>query len=205
VNVLKKNSVIRYFDTKASEYDSMKVRGFTGKLAEKESRAILEFLNVKNGDEVLDAGCGSGFYSDFIRRGGGIPFGVDLSEKMIDEFKDKSFEGVVGDIETINLGKKFDKILCAGALEFVGDPIKTVENLSRHLRDDGLLVLLYPSSSFIGLLYRLFHLTHGIKAKLYNDSEITEIMVISGLEVVHMKQITFISKVIKAKQVKVKP
>jgi len=198
---LEKNSVKKYFNSNASGYDRKKTSGLTGFLVEKERGMIFEFLDVHPGERVLDAGCGTGFYSKLIQDLGAYPYGVDISEEMIDRLQAKCIDGEVGDVASISLNRKFDKILSAGSIEFTGDSIKFLMNLRRHLKDGGFLVMLYPHRSIIGFLYLLFHRTHGIRVKLYSLREITRLLEDSGFELLDLKKCNPIASVLKAQTI----
>ena len=196
-----KTNVRKYFDAQARIYDHKKNSWSMGWIVSKELNTVLELLEISEGDSVLDAGCGSGYYSEYIRDHGGIPFCVDLSEEMIHVAKQKSLEAIVADLAEINLGKKFDKILVAGVIEFNKNPKKILVNLKNHLTKDGSLILLYNTKSLSGLLYLLFHLIHGVDVKLYSKKEIRNLLKDSGFEVYKEQVCTSFSSVIKAKSI----
>ena len=45
---------------------------------------VLQFLNIKPDETLLDVGCGSGFFSDLAYKKGADVTGIDFSQKMID-------------------------------------------------------------------------------------------------------------------------
>lgn len=196
---MRDNSVRNYFNSQARIYDGKKNSGLMGWIVSKELNTILDMLEIKKGDSVLDAGCGSGYYSEYIREHGGIPFCVDLSAEMVQVAKQKSLDAIVGDLSEINLGKKFDKILVAGVIEFDSDPKKILVNLGNHLTEDGFLILLYNTKSLTGLLYLFFHLIHGVTVKIYSKKGIRSLLKDSGFKVMSEQVCTSFSSVVKAK------
>ncbi len=176
----------KYFSVHSKEYDKKRKRGVLGKIVEKEKKIVLELLKVKSGDSVLDLGCGAGYYAGILKEKGADVFGVDISQEMIIMLKNKGIQGIKGDIQKIYLGKKFDKVLCAGALEFVEHPEMVVKNAAAHLRKNGLFVLLYPKPSFFGRVYQLYHLSHGMRIRLFSIKIIKKLFEDSGFENVYI-------------------
>ena len=147
---------------------------------------------------VPPAGCGSGYYGVILKKYGAVPFGVDLSENMIRFLRQHGIRGSVGNIEDIQLHKTFDKILAAGVLEFVANPERAIHNLTSHLKKKGTLVILYPRYSIGGILYKCYHLLHGINIHLFTAESIKKKLLCAGLTVNIHKHVDPIVSVIKA-------
>ncbi|MBC8495036.1 methyltransferase domain-containing protein [archaeon] len=196
------NRVKEYFSSKSTNYNKNKLSGFWGYLARKETIAIKTFLNLQKDDYLLDAGCGSGFYTNILSNICASVYGVDISENMIKQYKAKGFKGEVADLESLSLKKEFNKILCAGALEFCDDPNKVMESFSKHLILNGEMILIYPHKNFLGFMYKLFHQTHNICVNLFNKAELIELFHRNGLEFVSGKKVTLISSIITARKIK---
>ena len=147
---------------------------------------------------ILDAGCGRGFYSEMIVKSGGNPFGVDVSFNMIRECTNKNIKCMVADVENLPFTFKFDKILCAGALEFVRHPDKTLKEFNRVLKDNGIFVLLYPRLGFFGLLYFFYHRLHGINITLFTKDTLNRLMINNGFEVLSNDNANILSSVLVA-------
>ena len=169
-----------YFDKEASFYGEERnvlfLRKVVKRIVQKEKQSIFKCLDVQKGETIMDAGCGNGDYMKIIKEQGGKPYGLDFSVKMITELKGKDLEGEVADLERFNLNKKFDKILCAGALEFVSSPQKVLQNFNLHLKDKGFLVILYPRISLGGFIYKIYHLLHGINITLFSRKSIKKFL-----------------------------
>ncbi len=100
----------------------------------KRVRDLLKGLD-RTEKEILEMGCGNGFILSKINFGNKT--GVDFSKTAIDsckkKFKDsKGFKFVYGNIEKIDLKKKFDVVLCSEVLEHVNNPEKVINNLIKH-------------------------------------------------------------------------
>ena len=170
-----------YFGNVSKNYNKKRIGGFFGVLlniffVDKEKKVLISKLKPSRGEKILDAGCGSGLYSKIIASYGAEPFGIDISEGMIQQYTKSGMPGVVGDIEKLPFNFKFDKILCAGALEFANDPSLAISSFSEHLKKNGTFVLLYPKSNIFGLLYYLYHKSHRINIKLFSKKHITNII-----------------------------
>ena len=78
----------------------------------------------------------------------------------------------VADLHELDLGRRFDKILCAGPLEFCASPGRVLRRLSEHLRPGGRLVVLFPPPTLVGRLYALHHRSHGLRIQLYSIRDV---------------------------------
>lgn len=176
-------AVREYFDRQAGAYRARLEGGIWRLVRAAESRAVLRACGGVAKATVLDAGCGTGFYSDAMRRAGAREvFGVDFSDAMIAAYRAAGFEGCVGDLATLDLARSFDLVLCAGALEFVPDPAAVVARLAAHLGPRGRLVLLVPRRSALGGLYVRFHRGHGVAARLFSGAGLDSLAAGAGLQ-----------------------
>lgn len=162
--------VEEYYDREAENYVKRFSKGsILGRLREKEIDAVLTLLQPRKGEEILDAGCGAGVYALKLKELGAVPYGVDISPKMIEKLKSYGIDGCVGDIADIDLGRKFEKIICVGVLEFCETQRTVMRNLANHLKDGGILIVLYPREGIGGLLYKIYHmLFSGLSINLHN-------------------------------------
>ncbi len=111
-----------------------------------EARLILDLLGPAPGETILDAGCGTGIFTDdLLSKGPGI-FGLDISLSMIRRAREKVSEGrfqpVVADMSALPfLDASFDKAVSITALEFIQDAKEAVDELLRVTRKGGLVVV----------------------------------------------------------------
>ncbi len=191
---------ISYFDRKASEYNLKRNKGLFGKYIEGIKKNVLDFLRPKEGDCILDAGCGAGDYSIILKNKGVDVLGVDVSCNMVEVAKKNGINAQVQDLENLKLNKNFDKVLCVGVLEFVNDVEKVIKNLSDCLKEGGSLVVVGPRVSFFGYLYKLFHLSHKTKIILFDLNVIGNLLEKNGFRLEKLKKIAvfcFIAKAVK--------
>jgi len=175
------DSIRRYFDSKSAAYDRERGTGILGSMVGRERAAVLELLEPGPGDEILDAGCGAGAYSEMFREKGAHVYGVDLSPRMIEVYRAGGNTGEVGHVERVRLNRRFNKILCSGVLEFVDEPRTALSNLAGHMEPGGRLVLIYPRPGPAGILYKGFHAAHRVRVRLYGPGEVEAMFVASGL------------------------
>jgi SAM-dependent methyltransferase len=116
-------------------------------------RALERWFKTAPRTGVLEVGCGVGRWTRRLARAGHDVVGLDLSSVMVQEARGRAkAEGIdtrcrflVGDIADIPLGRRFDRILGVTVLQHVLDPARfhtSLQSLSDHLADDGLMVLL---------------------------------------------------------------
>jgi SAM-dependent methyltransferase len=100
---------------------------------------------------VLDLGCGTGRHSVELARRGYEVTGVDLSEAMLERARRRAVDRaagrtafVRGDIQTVQLGMRFDAVVSMFAVVGyqIGDAAvrSTLANVRRHLETGGLFV-----------------------------------------------------------------
>jgi 2-polyprenyl-3-methyl-5-hydroxy-6-metoxy-1,4-benzoquinol methylase len=95
--------------------------------------------------QLLDAGCGTGRISIELARRGIQIVGVDLDKAMLAQARHKApqLDWRWGDLATIDLDKLFDCIVMPGnVMVFLtpGTETAVLHNLTRHLKNNGLLV-----------------------------------------------------------------
>lgn len=101
----------------------------------------LEGFSDKN---VLECGCGGGQHTSFIAPHAKRVTAVDLNTADIASERNRRFsnaEFIEADIATMDLGKQFDIVLSIGVVHHTDEPDRTVDNLKRHLRPGGRLIL----------------------------------------------------------------
>ena len=133
-----------------AEYDApYEKRAQAGHDVHGEANCIMTLLQTECGQsapwQLLDAGCGTGRVSIELARRGVNIVGVDLDEVMLTQARQKAphLDWRLGDLSKIELGKQFDCIVLPGNVMIyltAGSETAVLQNLSRHLKKDGLLV-----------------------------------------------------------------
>ena len=103
------------------------------------------FVEATGARSVLDAGCGTGRVGRELARRGLHVVGVDLDDVMLATARTKApdVDWRLGDLATIDLGRRFDAIVMAGnVMIFVtpGTEAAVVASMAAHLAAGGVLV-----------------------------------------------------------------
>ena len=134
------------FDKWPEAYD----RWFTtpiGSLVKKyETQLILDQLEPKPGEIILDVGCGTGVFTIDILLSGSQVVGLDISLPMliqaVKKLKGLPFQMILADILNLPFpGNSFDKVISVTALEFIEDVKGAVEELFRVTQKGGSIVV----------------------------------------------------------------
>lgn len=134
------------FDKWPDRYDNWFVTP-VGRLVKKyETELLLEMLTPRQGECILDVGCGTGVFSMDVLSCGAQIVGLDISHPMLvraaDKTVDHQFAGVAGDMVSLPFpDESFDKVFSMTAIEFVADAKQAVTELNRVVRRGGTVVL----------------------------------------------------------------
>ncbi len=136
----------QFFDEWPEAYD----RWFTtpiGSLVKKiEAKFIMDLLKPKQGEVILDAGCGTGVFTLDILSIGSKVIGLDISLPMLiyarKKLKGYPFQTVLSDILNLPFRENsFDKVVSVTALEFIENAKGAVEELFRVTQKGGCVVV----------------------------------------------------------------
>jgi len=179
-------------------------------------RTVFEWLNPTGGDLILDAGCGRGFYPNFIRHASSAHIvGMELELPYL-RIAQKQLAGKTG-ITLINgniyhlpfPAAFFDKIILSEVLEHLPDDCGALISLARVLKPGGLIAVTVPNSNYpfwwdpINKTLETLFNTHvqrsvfaGIGAnhqRLYTADDLRAVVVHAGLEIAAERSFTHYS------------
>ena len=128
----------------------------TGDMALKcRARNIIEGLELKHGDNILDIGCGDGYYLHLLKN---LGLKLDLTGTDYDEAGLKKARNNLGKnipLKQGNLMRKlpfktntFDKAVMSEVAEHLPDDVKGLKEVRRVLKKDGVLVLTVPNHNY---------------------------------------------------------
>jgi cyclopropane fatty-acyl-phospholipid synthase-like methyltransferase len=167
------SSFENYFDDQAGKYLESSDKGFWAFLRKKEKEAVLHSLEPFAGMRCIDLGCGAGYYTQLLLSySPSVIVGVDRSFTMLNHLKDKDILRAQADIQTVAFQKSFDRVLCAGALEFLINIEPFLENAKAFLAKDGLMTILLPKRGIWGFFYKFFHWSHSVPIQLFSYREL---------------------------------
>jgi SAM-dependent methyltransferase len=139
------SDVKNYFDNSAAQYTERSSSPLWRWQRSRELSAVSIFLGEIKGIDVLDLGCGAGFYTRFCIEGGARQvISVDFSSQMVDQLPKGRVMPIVSEAEKVKLGCRVAKIICAGLLEFVTCPLDVLTNARNLIASDGFMVCLVP-------------------------------------------------------------
>ena len=96
------------------------------------------------GKKVLEAGCGGGQHSKWIAEQATSLTSVDLNtvDLAIARNKEsKNIKFIEADIARMDLAEQFDIVICIGVIHHTDDPDLTFNNLYKHLKPNGTMVI----------------------------------------------------------------
>lgn len=149
------------------------------------ARRVIQQLELKTGDKVLDLGCGSGYYSYLLSK---MPIklnitGIDNHVNAIDDARNfvgvKNAKFIIGNAEKLPFPMNcFDKIIMSEVIEHVKDDTKVLKEARRVLKEDGILILTTPNKDYPFLwdpvnwileYFFNFHVKSGFFAGIWNQ------------------------------------
>lgn len=114
-------------------------------LTQENHDALLAYINLLDGDKVLDVGCGTGEFTRYIAEGLKNHFtGVDLEERFISvaqSFNSKNIEYICADAMDLPFDNdSFDVVLSHTFFTGVKNPKKAMDEMKRVCRKDGKII-----------------------------------------------------------------
>ena len=152
-----------------------------------------DLLGLKNGEKVLDIGCGEGRHSwELCRLHNCSVHAVDIEPVSLEKarwvliYMDQQNESngkwhvVRGDVMNLSFrDASFDRIICAETLEHVPSDIESIQELVRVLKDDGALAVSVPTYLTENICWKLskqYHNQPGGHVRKYRTKELAEIL-----------------------------
>ena len=177
--------VDRYFEQQSSTYAEGTEKGLWRRCKEKEYAVVLDHIVPLEGQRILEVGCGSGWYAKrLVRHGPRRYVATDRSQSLVEAIQIPGVVPLVADLCQLPFPPaSYDRILCAGALEFVPDPKRFFVECSRVLNPGGRIVVLVPTANFVGWLYLFWHLRHGFRVHLFSEKALADMASSEGLTV----------------------
>lgn len=83
--------------------------------------------------------------------------GVDIDRQGIEILLKANFKVRVADVVTMNLGEKFETIVAGDIIEHLSNNGQFLENMARHLNDDGTLIITTPNPFHIKQVWKIWH------------------------------------------------
>jgi ubiquinone/menaquinone biosynthesis C-methylase UbiE len=140
-----KQKEIAFFDAHAAsaEYDV-----FTPQANERLIAACLRLSGLPRGSRVADLGCGSGVFTELLRREGYVSVGIDISPRLIALGRSKypDLELIEGDAENLPFDSdSLNGVLLSGLVHHFPDPRRLIAEVRRVLKPGGRFVGFDPN------------------------------------------------------------
>jgi len=108
----------------------------------KMAAGLLELLEAKPGEHILDLGCGTGHLTAKIAATGAKVVGIDRSLEMIQQAREQypSLQFEVMDAREITFSEPFDAVFSNATLHWVTEPERATAGIAKTLRPGGRFV-----------------------------------------------------------------
>lgn len=161
------------------------------------------YVSNWEGLSVLDVGCGGGFTCEFMAQKGAIVSGIDQSQKCISkaqehaaicDFKINYLQGLGENIPYRD--NTFDGVICVDVLEHVADLNKTISEIYRVLKPNGLFLFDTINRNFKSKIIMIWLLENLVKEipqgvhdwnKFIQPKELKELMEGKGFTNIEIK------------------
>ncbi|MFC1667264.1 class I SAM-dependent methyltransferase [Candidatus Omnitrophota bacterium] len=157
-------------------------------------RRIIDIISgyAKPGRAVLDAGCGSGFFSSYFASCGCSVYSMDysaralsLTKKVIGNKSEMYIEGsVLDEKKMLGLGKRFDIIFTDGLLEHysIEDQDRIVMGMKRIKEKNGCMINFVPNRFSFWSIVKPFYM--NVKERPFLMHEFLDLHRRNGLKIV---------------------
>ena len=102
--------------------------------------AVLQLLDPKAGERILDVGCGEGSLTEKIVAAGATVVGVDASKEMVAAAMARGLDARMTDAERLLFEREFDAVFSNAALHWVRDHDAMLAGVHRALKPGGRFV-----------------------------------------------------------------
>jgi SAM-dependent methyltransferase len=125
--------------------------------------SLLELLEPRGGERILDVGCGTGQLTAEIAKSGAHVVGLDNSEEMLRQARQNypALTFVIGDATGFRFEEAFDAVFSNAALHWVKDAPAAVESIALALRPGGRFVTEFGGKGNIASIQGAFRAVFG--------------------------------------------
>ena len=82
--------------------------------------------------------------------------GIDIDAEGVEVLKGMGYSAQVGDVETMDLGRKFDCIVAGEIIEHLENPGLFLRNMRRHIKPEGKLIVSTPNPFYQGQVWKIW-------------------------------------------------
>jgi len=117
---------------------------------------VLELLDPKPGERILDLGCGTGHLTGKIAEGGIEVIGVDRSPEMIAQAREKypALRFELMDARELAVDGRFDAVFSNATLHWIKEPERVIAGIAKLLKPGGRFVAEFGGKGNTGELLK---------------------------------------------------
>jgi trans-aconitate methyltransferase len=118
----------------------------------KMAAALLDYLEAKADERILDLGCGTGHLTEQIAASGAKVVGIDSSPDMIQQAREKhpALRFEVMDARELTFSEPFDVVFSNATLHWIKEPEKVISAIAKALRPGGRFVAEFGGKGNVG-------------------------------------------------------
>jgi uncharacterized membrane protein YbhN (UPF0104 family)/SAM-dependent methyltransferase len=184
-----KERALDHFRRVAASYEKRLQRWPVRRWRDRQRAAVLELAALDSGaTSLIDVGCGPAFYALSAKRSGLFACATDAVAEMLAGIRPGVNTALVADVEALAVTRTYDRVICAGVLDFVASPDVAMKNLASLVAPGGRLVLLVPLRGRGAVLYRMEKLLIGLQVNLFDADWLVEHAGRHGLTLVEKRR-----------------
>lgn len=142
-----------FYDEIAEKYDNE----YNYNLALAENEFVIDSIKKENihTGKVLDLGCGTGLFLDYIDKPNDEYYGIDISNNMLNKMKNKHPESNCEKMNISDISKEFrtssfDNIVSLfGSMAYVPNPAESINNMYNLLKENGKFFIMLPTQKYV--------------------------------------------------------
>ena len=169
----RRERIVAYFSKISKNYEGFVNWKFLSYFRDRERNTVIRMLALDSGSTLLDVGVGAGFFSRIAKAKGLTTCGVDVVPGMLEAAKPHLNESKVVSVEKLDYKNRFDRIVCAGVLDFTRSPMTAIARMSDAMVSGGRLVILCPRRGPGGVYYIFEKMIFGMRVNLLTREVLT--------------------------------
>ncbi len=118
---------------------------------------LIDVLDPKKGESILDLGCGNGDFTELIQKAGCHTVGIDNNEKQVAEAKKKGIECLFKDAEELDYYSCFDGVYSNALLHWIPNAGAVLRGIYRALKPGGRFVANFGASGNLKNIHQALH------------------------------------------------
>jgi len=166
-----------------NKYASVYAEHTKNKLLQFQLAKFVSMLPKKG--KVLDAGCGAGRDSAYLKEDGLEVTSVDISEGMVQEAKNNGIQAIKGDLLVMVSNEEFDGIWCMATLaDFPKeDAPKLIKNFYKALKKEGIIYIAVKEGEGEKFIEKERYSNSPRFYALYKKDELNNLLKENGFEI----------------------